>query len=81
MRSVLRHDQTAGHLGHVELDLLPPGIAVTTLPTGCRVNKQLRMVQFDGEHRRQFGPIVTGEAKAQAVVETQLGWRRVAPAE
>lgn len=35
------------HLTNVELDLLLPGIIVTTLPTDYRVNKQLQMVQFE----------------------------------
>ncbi len=53
----------AAHLDHVELDLLLPGISITTSPTDYRVNKQLQMVKFDGEHWQQFGPILTDEAK------------------
>jgi branched-chain amino acid transport system substrate-binding protein len=53
----------AADLKNVELDLLLPGIAVSTTPTDYRVNKQLQMVQFDGEHWQQFGPIVTDAAK------------------
>jgi ABC-type branched-subunit amino acid transport system substrate-binding protein len=53
----------ASHLDKVELDLLLPGITVTTSPTDYRVNKQLQMVRFDGERWRPFGPIVTDEAK------------------
>ena len=52
----------ATHLDHVELDLLLPGITVTTTPTDYRVNKQLQMVRFDGEHWQPFGPIVTDAA-------------------
>jgi hypothetical protein len=47
----------------VELDLLLPGITVTTTPNDYRVNKQLQMVQFDGERWQRFGSIVTDEAK------------------
>jgi branched-chain amino acid transport system substrate-binding protein len=53
----------ATHLTHVELDLLLPGITVTTSPTDYRVNKQLQMVQFDGERWQRFGPVITDEAK------------------
>ena len=53
----------ATSLNKVELDLLLPGITVSTSPTDYRVNKQLQMVKFDGEHWQQFGPIITDEAK------------------
>jgi len=53
----------ATSLNKVELDLLLPGITVSTSPTDYRVNKQLQMVKFDGEHWQPFGPIVTDEAK------------------
>jgi ABC-type branched-subunit amino acid transport system substrate-binding protein len=53
----------ASSLHNVELDLLLPGISVTTSPTDYRVNKQLQMVKFDGEHWQAFGPIVTDAAK------------------
>ena len=53
----------ATSLQNVELDLLLPGISVTTSPTDYRVNKQLQMVKFDGEHWQAFGPIVTDAAK------------------
>jgi ABC-type branched-subunit amino acid transport system substrate-binding protein len=48
-------------LKNVELDLLLPGISVTTTPTDYRVNKQLQMVRFDGERWQPFGSII--EAK------------------
>ena len=51
----------ATHLRNVELDLLLPGISVTTTPTDYRVNKQLQMVRFDGERWQPFGSII--EAK------------------
>ncbi|MCK9389877.1 MAG: ABC transporter substrate-binding protein, partial [Sulfuritalea sp.] len=51
----------ATHLKNVELDLLLPGISVTTSPTDYRVNKQLQMVRFDGERWQPFGSII--EAK------------------
>jgi ABC-type branched-subunit amino acid transport system substrate-binding protein len=53
----------ATNLHNVELDLLLPGISVSTSPTDYRVNKQLQMVKFDGEHWQPFGPIVTDAAK------------------
>ncbi len=49
----------ATHLKNVELDLLLPGITVTTTPTDYRVNRQLQMVRFDGERWEKFGPILT----------------------
>lgn len=51
----------AADLKKVELDLLLPGITVTTTPTDYRVNKQLQMVRFDGERWQPFGSII--EAK------------------
>jgi branched-chain amino acid transport system substrate-binding protein len=53
----------ATHLNNVGLDLLLPGISVSTSPTDYRVNKQLQMVRFDGERWQKFGLIVTDEAK------------------
>ena len=53
----------ATSLQNVGLDLLLPGISVSTSPTDYRVNKQLQMVKFDGEHWQPFGPIVTDAAK------------------
>ena len=53
----------ATNLNKVELDLLLPGITVTTTPTDYRVNKQLQMVKFDGERWQQFGSIITDAAK------------------
>ena len=53
----------ATHLDKVELDLLLPGITVSTTPKDYRVNKQLQMVRFDGERWLPFGSIITDEAK------------------
>ncbi len=53
----------AAHLDNVELDMSLPGITVTTTPTDYRVNKQLQMVQFDGERWHNIGSVVTDEAK------------------
>ncbi len=53
----------ATHLTNVKLDLLLPGISVTTTPTDYRVNKQLQMVQFDGERWHKLGSIITDEAE------------------
>jgi branched-chain amino acid transport system substrate-binding protein len=53
----------SSHLSRVELDLLLPGITVSTTPIDYRVNKQLQMVRFDGERWEKFGSIITDEAK------------------
>jgi hypothetical protein len=53
----------ATHLSRVELDLLLPGITVSTTPTDYRVNKQLQMMRFDGERWEKIGSIVTDEGK------------------
>ncbi len=54
----------ATSLKNVQLDLLLPGIAVTTTPTDYRVNRQLQMMKFNGERWELFGPILedTGAA-------------------
>ena len=51
----------AAHLDHVELGMLLPGITITTSPTDYRVNKQLQMIQFDGERWQNLGGIVTDQ--------------------
>ncbi|MEH2530354.1 branched-chain amino acid transport system substrate-binding protein [Bradyrhizobium sp. AZCC 1588] len=48
----------ATNLKNVQLDLLLPGISVTTTPTDYRVNKQLQMMKFNGERWEMFGPIL-----------------------
>ena len=53
----------ATHLDHVALDLLLPGITVSTTPSDYRVNKQLQMVRFDGERWQKFGPVIMDAAK------------------
>jgi ABC-type branched-subunit amino acid transport system substrate-binding protein len=53
----------ATRLTNVELDLLLPGITVTTTPSDYRVNKQFQMVRFDGERWEKLGTIITDEAK------------------
>jgi branched-chain amino acid transport system substrate-binding protein len=52
----------ATRLDHVTLGMLLPGITITTSPTDYRVNKQLQMIQFDGEHWQNIGGIVTDTA-------------------
>jgi hypothetical protein len=47
----------------VPLDMLLPGISVTTTPTDYRVNKQFQMAKFDGEKWERFNDIITDEAK------------------
>jgi ABC-type branched-subunit amino acid transport system substrate-binding protein len=53
----------ATHFRNVELDLLLPGISVNTTSSDYRVNKQLQMIQFDGEHWQKIGSIITDEAR------------------
>jgi len=53
----------ATHLTNVALDMLLPGITITTTPTDYRVNKQFQMARFDGEAWERFGPIITDAAK------------------
>jgi ABC-type branched-subunit amino acid transport system substrate-binding protein len=53
----------ATRLTNVELDLLLPGITVTTTPSDYRVNKQFQMVRFGGERWEKLGSIITDEAK------------------
>ena len=58
----LTHDnvmQQATHFTNVDLDLLLPGISVTTTPTDYRVNKQFQMIRFDGERWTPFGSVIT----------------------
>jgi ABC-type branched-subunit amino acid transport system substrate-binding protein len=49
----------ATRLDHVALGMLLPGITITTSPTDYRVNKQLQMIQFDGERWQNIGGIIT----------------------
>jgi len=49
----------ATRLDHVALGMLLPGISITTSPTDYRVNKQLQMIQFDGERWQNIGSIIT----------------------
>jgi branched-chain amino acid transport system substrate-binding protein len=51
----------ASHLDHVDLGMLLPGITITTSPTDYRVNKQLQMIKFDGEHWQNIGGIITDQ--------------------
>ncbi|HEY8332657.1 MAG TPA: ABC transporter substrate-binding protein [Tardiphaga sp.] len=53
----------ATHLTNVALDVLLPGIAITTTPTDYRVNKQFQMARFDGERWERYGGIITDAAK------------------
>ncbi|WP_165825279.1 ABC transporter substrate-binding protein [Rhodopseudomonas palustris] len=53
----------ATHMTNVPLDMLLPGISVTTTPTDYRVNKQFQMATFDGEKWERFGDIITDQAK------------------
>ncbi|MBI5128017.1 MAG: ABC transporter substrate-binding protein [Rhodopseudomonas palustris] len=53
----------ASNLSNVPLDMLLPGITVTTTPTDYRVNKQFQMAKFDGEKWERFGDIITDQTK------------------
>ncbi|WP_420134786.1 ABC transporter substrate-binding protein [Rhodopseudomonas sp.] len=53
----------ASNLTNVPLDMLLPGITVTTTPTDYRVNKQFQMAKFDGEKWERYGDIITDQAK------------------
>jgi ABC-type branched-subunit amino acid transport system substrate-binding protein len=53
----------ATHLTNVALDMLLPGISVTTTPTDYRVNKQFQMARFNGERWERYGEIITDAAK------------------
>ena len=53
----------ATHLTNVDLDMLLPGISVTTTPTDYRVNKQFQMARFNGERWERYGDIITDAAK------------------
>jgi branched-chain amino acid transport system substrate-binding protein len=48
----------ATSLKNVQLDLSLPGIVSTTSPDDYRVNKQLQMMEFNGERWEGFGPIL-----------------------
>jgi branched-chain amino acid transport system substrate-binding protein len=52
----------ATSLRGVQLDLALPGIVGSTSPTDYRVNKQLQMMQFNGERWELFGPIIEDDA-------------------
>ena len=54
----------ATSLKNVKLDLLLPGITVTTTPDDYRVNKQLQMMKFNGERWELFGPILEDKGAA-----------------
>jgi branched-chain amino acid transport system substrate-binding protein len=45
-------------------DLLLPGMSINTSPTDYRVNKQPRMMRFNGERWEGFGGIITDEPKS-----------------
>jgi branched-chain amino acid transport system substrate-binding protein len=48
----------AATLDDVKLDLLLPGLSISTSPTDYRVIKEFRMMRFTGERWEPFGPIV-----------------------
>ncbi len=52
----------ATNLNDVSLDLLLPGITISTTPDDYRVNKQMQMMRFNGERWELFGPIITDDA-------------------
>jgi len=48
----------AANLKDVRLDLLLPGLSISTSRTDYRVVKEFRMMRFTGERWEPFGPIV-----------------------
>jgi branched-chain amino acid transport system substrate-binding protein len=54
----------ATNLKNVAVDILLPGMSITTSPTDYRVIKQLQMMRFNGERWDGFGPIITDEPKS-----------------
>jgi hypothetical protein len=51
----------ATNLKDVRGDLTLPGMVTNTSPTDYRINKQLRMMRFKGEHWELFGPLLTDD--------------------
>jgi len=54
----------ATNLKDVTGDLMLPGMSINTSPTDYRVNKQLQMMRFNGQHWELFGPIIVDEPKS-----------------
>jgi branched-chain amino acid transport system substrate-binding protein len=48
----------AKNLKNVKLDLLLPGLLISTSPTDYRVVKEFRMMRFTRERWEPFGPMV-----------------------
>jgi branched-chain amino acid transport system substrate-binding protein len=48
----------ATSLKDVEVDLALPGIKINTSPADYRINKQFKMMRFNGERWEPFGPIL-----------------------
>jgi len=54
--------KVATHLHNVVTDMTLPGAAgASTSPTDYRPSKEFLMMQFDGEHWKRFGPILTDD--------------------
>jgi branched-chain amino acid transport system substrate-binding protein len=54
----------ATNLKNVVGDLTLPGMSLNTTPTDYRINKQLQMMRFDGEHWALFGPVLTADSRS-----------------
>jgi branched-chain amino acid transport system substrate-binding protein len=64
--NVMRQAET---LTNVELDLLLPGIKVSTSPTDHYPIRQTRMHRFDGVRWQGFGPVLEVDGKASQTPE------------
>lgn len=53
----------ATHISGLQLDMLLPGIAITTRPDDYFPFKQLQPLQFDGARWRPIGPVITGDVR------------------
>ncbi len=51
----------ATNLNNVTLNVLLPGISMTTSPTDYFPLEQMQMMKFDGERWQLFGPVISGE--------------------
>jgi branched-chain amino acid transport system substrate-binding protein len=53
----------AASLNYVELDMLLPGVKVSTSPTDFAPVKQWQLMRFEGTNWQLFGDVIDGESK------------------
>ena len=53
----------ATSISDLRLDMLLPGVAITTAPDNYFPFRQLQPLQFDGARWRPLGPVITGEVR------------------